>query len=749
MKKLTARLLSVCFAVSIFACLSSIALAAENNATEMWYCGQKLDAQTPYLLTSTGNGKQVKASSTATAEGAFRLGATFDSSSGTLTFNSGVSNLAAWDSVRFMKQIDTNGDGSIEDEKYYGIYADGNLTIDMGGYAQWLFLPMQSPQNAAQEGIHVNGDLTINGSDGGTLKVTANPSGKNGAGLQSYGVFATGNVTLNGGLLDIYTNVYTGGEFQISNNKTTLIEADDVALCGGALKLRGKGNSCETLYNIRGGDNKITVPSVYNQSWARANRFGSGDGAMGKDETSDFHSDEQPGDKYASFSLKSGYEIIVAGVVIGGDKTYLVPSGEGYAASSSPGGSVAEYDIDTRTLTFTDNVQINCPGNWGSLTYCIKSESDLTVEILSDVTLTLNGENTQRNKIIWAQGDLTVCGEGTLKANAFKDWAGGTDKSAVLWSDNGNIKIEGGISARLYTRELTQGQIAHVIYAGGGEINIGEYASVIMGTDIGKLFNDGAQLFIYEDSEVQMAAQAQTNAAGPTPTGDLIPYDSVSASGMKYITVSPMPMELDKIGGFDSWGMLPLSAPKIELKFKLPVAAIPSVSDLLINNGASVSAVESGADNKTLNITLGDLKADGEYTLKLKNIKNAAGLEYTAEYSFKVSKGQDVLGILLNGSENGRVSALNTVEVTLSKAQSASEMNALAAAVVWEKVDVNGESVKRLKSVSSQTKPNISGTVNIKIENIEADAGNIIEVFVWNSGTGLKTLCKAAEFANE
>ena len=73
-------------------------------------------------------------------------------------------------------------------------------------------------------------------------------------------------------------------------------------------------------------------------------------------------------------------------------------------------------------------------------------------------------------------------------------------------------------------------------------------------------------------------------------------------------------------------------------------------------------------------------------------------------------------------------------------------MNAVVTAVVWEKVNAGEKSVLRLKSASSQQITDITGIQKVNFDGIKADAGNVIRVFVWDSLTGVKSLCRAAEF---
>ena len=752
------------------AAISAMPVSAEgtDTASVVYYSGERLDSDTPYLLIGKAEGAPkttVKASAQDTdSDGAWTLLAQLDSQTGTLTFKGGRDITSSpWEVGMPLKQIDADGDGDASNDKYYGIYANGSLTIELGNYVNLLYLDRQSPSDFGQEGIHVEGDLTVNGMKKGLLRVTANPAGKKNGGLQSYGVYANGTVTLNGGVIDVYETTYNLGYFHLEQNYTTLIKANEVRLNGGSLYLRARNNSAslaanKKLYETESGE--ISVPDSYEQKWATEFEYAPDSSATDQDRTkgndgnADFHETEQENDRYVRLEPAAGYEISIFNnadtpITLKGDARYLVKRGESYATSESAGGAYAEYDAGSKTLYILQDTELSVASNsyrTDMASSCIYSDSDLIVNIPEDVTLNLVGQNNGRNKNIRAKGSITVCGEGRLRAFACKDYLGTSENSAAIWSDSGTVTIEGKINANLYTRELSSGQIAHVIYAGGHSVEIGEYATVTMGTDLGKLFNDGTDLTVYGDAEAKMAQSATTKTAGAEAASELMDYDQSRIAEMKYLSVSPMPMKLERTGGFDSRDLLPLSRPEIELVFNLEIASVPSASDLSVDNGAEIGGIS--ADGNKLKVTLGGLKSGGEYTLKIKNIKNAAGLEYAGEHSFRTSDGCDVLSVTLNGSENGSVGASNDVCVTLSKAGSVSVMNAVVTAVIWEKVNMGEKSVMRLKSAASQQITDITGIHNVNFAGLQADTGNVIQVFVWNGLTGLKALRRAAEFAD-
>ena len=136
MKKVISAFLSICMIVSVLAMGMTVSAADDETgtdsvtATEVYYSGQKLNSDTPYLL----SGKAEGASNTtlkASATEKFLVGgswetilAKFDAQTGTLTFNSGndVTN-TGWELGFPLVKVDTDNDGSTDNEKYYGIYA--------------------------------------------------------------------------------------------------------------------------------------------------------------------------------------------------------------------------------------------------------------------------------------------------------------------------------------------------------------------------------------------------------------------------------------------------------------------------------------------------------------------------------------------------------------------------------------------------------------------------------------------------
>ena len=561
MKKVISALLSACMIVSVLAAGVTVSAADGETgtettaATEVYYSGQRLNSGTPYLLI----GKATEAASTTVkasaqdndSDGKWELLAQFDAQTGTLTFKSGrdiTDN--PWDVGMPLKQIDANGDEDASNDKYYGIYANGNLTIELGNYVNLLYLGRQEPKNFGQEGIHVEGDLTVNGGKKGLLRVTANPAGKQNGGLQSYGVYAKGNVILNGGTLDVYETTWhlKDTPFYLYQNYTTLIKASDVKLNGGSLYLRARNNDAspatnKTLHEI--GAEKtdaITVPDSYNQQWAKEFEYSKkytgeeNDGEnqernKGNDGNTTFNTSKTDGDVYVKYTLadEKGFKIKVAGQELGGYEKYLHIGSDntGVTANEDSTDAAAEYNITknsdgtlTKELKFLKDTKLYYDVKGAG--YVIGSDSDLVINT--------NGKSIEmysamkyewpytRTSCVRADGDLTITGGGSLKGRiegeAVEDKENANDRSATAVIYSGGKLTFDDITAVLFiAKERANASIAkypqsNVLYA--NQVVISESANLKLRKSIAPTDNDAAGLLIAGTNDISVPAAADS-----------------------------------------------------------------------------------------------------------------------------------------------------------------------------------------------------------------------------------------------
>ena len=691
--------------ISVFAIgitVSADEAEASNKATYVYYSGQKLDSATPYLLmgkAADATSTTVKASAADTdSDGVWSVLAQFDAQTGTLTFKNGNDITTNSYALGFpLVKIDADGDGETTNDKYYGIYANGNLTVDLGIYVNLLYFPRDSstdnsrnkPKDAAQEGIHVDGDLTVNGTQKGLLRVTANPAGKENAGLQSYGIYSSGTVTLNGGILDTYETVWGGDNYKLSTNKTTFIKANNVELNGGSLYLRGRALADPSTYanNFKLHDigaektDAINVPDSYNQSWDNYLELTTGtdeadnnDKNKGNDvnDSSDFKSTREANMLYVKYTPVSGFRIKVMGQELGGDKKYLhIGDNNTVTVSDVSEDASAEYDITrdsegtiTKELKFLKDTSLSYKAK--GIANIIESDSDLTVNINNKKVALYSAAEYEwpytRATCVYVSGDLTITGGGSL--------VGRIEGDAVEDKDNASDRFASA-----------------VIYS-GGELKFGDVdATLFIARE-----RDGATNAKYPQSNVIYANKLTVGTdASLKLRKRLAPTDNEAAGYL--------------IGGVT------------EAKVSIPNAADSFTGNIEIDN-------TNAYDWK------GNLKAsDKLYDYTYDNMKTSTYME--------VSTADKTVAVTSIGLNNDNVvdPTANTVKITLAKAdEPAADPDVF---VIAAASDANGV----LTSVAS-----FSGKANGDKKEMIIGGGSSVKVYVWSTSDGLKPLKKVRTY---
>ncbi len=244
--RLLAMVMAISMMVTMFAGITFV--SAATPATEIWFAGATLNADTPYAMQIMKNEREANggiiasATSEVTDPAAQKHIATFDATTGTLTFVSGydyevkdgtVEPELAWNTYTTMQLMP-------ETNTKYGIKATGDLTIDLGGYINGLWLDWNSNiQDVNTTGIDVDGDLTIKGD--GYLRITASApydvDNDYADPYTAYGVKATGDVNFDGGQVYFFERPYNTPQ---SGDTATFVYADgDINLNGGKVKMRG------------------------------------------------------------------------------------------------------------------------------------------------------------------------------------------------------------------------------------------------------------------------------------------------------------------------------------------------------------------------------------------------------------------------------------------------------------------------------------------------------------------------------
>ena len=202
-------------------------------ATEVVYSGVKLDATNRYLysLTAMTGSMQLQASSSPTAPEGYTLFAEFDPDTATLTMKR-TYNIDGWNSMNDAKVLP-----GATDNKLYGIWANGDFTLDIGDTSNFINLEWRHPNgDESYSGIYTAGDFTLKGTTG-RFKIAAHPS-RSEANPISYGINAGGSVNLEGGVLEIFAKPY--GDM-LEGGKAVFINANDkINLKGAAVRFRGE-----------------------------------------------------------------------------------------------------------------------------------------------------------------------------------------------------------------------------------------------------------------------------------------------------------------------------------------------------------------------------------------------------------------------------------------------------------------------------------------------------------------------------
>lgn len=399
-------------------------------ATEIYYCGQKLDENTPYLLVKVAKdgAREPLASATETVEG-YVLLAEFDATNGSLTYKSGFDSALSWNTQMNMAQIS-------EDSRFYGIYADGSLTINLGDFHQHLWITWTEPKTFGMDAIRVKGDLIING-DKGTLKCVANAANSTET-ISSYGINVDGRIELRGGTVDIYNSMNQGN---VKTNLVTMIKGSEIILNGATLKLRGK---TQMTWNVKLTEGTMVVPSSYTETVYKKRNITDSMGAYSiVDESSSWTNNND-----VEYEPPAGYFIEVGNnnVKLGGANKYLhwtkAYNNKNeidyanciYEANDVYEGASAVYDSETKTLRILED-------NFYLVDYA-KNNSGAAIEAEAALTIDTNGKNfyvvsyyNGYGDAIYAKGDIKLTGKGSIHASIAGSMMSASGVSAAVHSD--------------------------------------------------------------------------------------------------------------------------------------------------------------------------------------------------------------------------------------------------------------------------------------------------------------------------
>ncbi len=527
--RLLAMVMVISMMVSMFAGLTFTASAEVGTpATEIWFAGATLNAETPYALqimrnTNEANGGIEASATPDVADPASRkLLATFDAATGTLTYNSGYALTAlggtvepepTWNTYTTMQLMDGTN-------TKYGIKADGDLVVDLNGYTNGLWLDWnENVKDVNTTGIDVNGNLTITDSKGdGYLRITAiapyDVDNDYDDPYTAYGVKATGDVNFDGGKVYFFERPFNTPQ---SGDTATFVYADgNINLSGGSVKMRGmKRSTWVTKFNVDpsydanayvvSDSSNLEIEGAANQTLGYVADMGA---AYGNTNNA----------TYTALNLgeditpaAAATEVIYAGATLNESTPYLFITTTGnprtVAASATPTPAdasqalFAQFDPATGTLTYKTGFSYESrdtayfpaittyvrPVSIDTTAYGIKANGSLTIDLGSHknaIKLLWNDLGHNMN-VIDVAGQLTVKGNGgalelhAVNATDSSNGVTGGKYSGVHHTNgiraDGNVVFEGGevyIYSRPYTNNMQNNDDTSTLINAGGKIKL-------------------------------------------------------------------------------------------------------------------------------------------------------------------------------------------------------------------------------------------------------------------------------------
>lgn len=737
-------------------------------ANEIWFAGAVVNAEKPYIIQpmktdwpDQANADACIASSSQTLGPNQKVLAKFDAATGTLTFLSGY-RLESMDGMTEPEggwgthtQIQPKADTKTK----YGILANGDLTIDLNGYINGFYIDWTGGiKDTNIRGIEVNGDLTIKDSVGtGYFRIVANSANNTVSGstevYTTYGLKATGDVNLEGGQLYIYERLHDS----TVNPEVgaTFIHADgNINLTGAGLKFRAWKEACDgdaddwvithfnktpiydenaykvayqptlDVYNILGYTMESTTNNINNMTYTPIKQ------------------------------LKNATEVVYSGQILNSEKPYLFIDYNDFAggfggsyrrvtSSASPSAGsdkilLAVFDAETATLTYKYGFEkITKSGSPYSEVdtgrvvpvydesdakyYGIKANGSLTIDLGTyNNAIKFNWNDLGSNmNVIDVAGHLTIKGNGGhlgIHAAPGTDAANDSDPHKYSGAHHtngirtdGDVTIEGGevyIYARPYTTSADE--TTTFVNAGGSIVLSG-----------GKLRLRGFRA---------MQTKAVLTNSTPVLDGSYITENNTNESldagdgiGLGFV----YPEE----GDGNLWNKTYI--PKYTVSFEENGAGT-AINDLTVAYGEKIDFSEYIP--RKVNATFAGWYSDAELTNKVTNMEIYADTTVYAKWEPSTAD----YYITLNGGETVQTGT-NVVEIKFSKTPPTTNESVVIIVSVYEKSTVGGKKVERLKECKSVTKQISELTQPVQI-NVDANAQDAVDVFIWKDGKTLKVV---------
>ena len=465
------------------------------------------------------------------------------------------------------------------------INGEGSLDVTGGG--------IKGTYNVNRSyGIYANGDVTVNG---GTITATGGYVQDDVSHPVSYGIFAEGGVNVTAG--DVTA---TGGESE--GVSYGILTENSVSVSGGELTATG-GKSAGESFGILAGSVNVTGGDVYvNGGETTSASYGIRAGSV--EVTGGFVYANDSSSATVTTTSGSSYGIYSMGSVTIGDPNTYTGEVNAYGAQATGEGSdsygiYARGNVATRGFAKVtaaggeagnDSFGISAGGNVemsGNSTVNASGDS-FGISAGSGVTWSGYGEVTANGGSfgISAVGDVTMSGYGDVTATgdmAVSDSCGIRSERGNVAISNGTVKAEGGGCG---------------ISAGSGDVAISGGAVSATGGSYGIKTAEGKTIISGGDSITASGGTQAISSCNVSPvsgtTGDIVGGDNVSSAG-------------DVATGAD------LSAYKyLKITFDVPESEI-MVGDETLNGSSTASAYAT--TDKDGNVTTTGATADN-YNIK-------------------------------------------------------------------------------------------------------------------------------------
>ena len=501
------------------------------------------------------------------------------------------------------------------------VYNYGSLTIELIG--DNTIIGYAGQYGGASPAIAVNhGGLTINGEGsldvtGGGIKGTYNVN-------RSYGIYANGDVTVNGG-----TITATGGYVQddvshpvsygIFAEGGVNVTAGDVTAVGGESEGVSYGILTENSVSVSGGELTATGGKSAGESFgilAGSVNVTGGDVYVNGGETTS-----------ASYGIRAGSVEVTGGFVYANDSssaTVTTTSGSSYGIYSM--GSVTIGDPNTYTG------EVNAYGaqatGEGSDSYGIYARGNVATRGFAKVTAA-GGEAGNDSFGISAGGNVEMSGNSTV--NASGDSFGISAGSGVTWSGYGEVTANGGSCGISAEGDVTMSGYGDVTATGDmavsdscgirserGNVSISNGTIEASGSDSGISAEGGGTVISGGEVSAKGGSFGIVNATisggSVTASGGSQAINSCNISPVSGTTPKIMGGEiLDGSGAGDVTADANLSAYKyLKITFDVPESEI-MVGNVTLNGSSAASAYAT--TDKDGNVTTTGATADN-YNIK-------------------------------------------------------------------------------------------------------------------------------------